>query len=179
MPTRDDPGLTHARERDPDAIVSSVTPSPHRRCPPPRSPSSAGGPAPSRLRALPVARVHAGGTHRDPYLAGARVRIRKIHDLEDLRTPGPTEPGCPHELLRPRPRRPIAPDASIVRSSDGRTHQYAQQSPPPSPRLTLGPSGRPSQRSPAFAPRQASPTMRSRVSECADTGDRCSGRFSS
>ena len=28
MPTRDDPGLTHARERDPDAIVSSVTPSP-------------------------------------------------------------------------------------------------------------------------------------------------------
>ncbi len=49
------------------------------------------------LALLPVARVDPGCPHRDPDLAGTRVRIREIHDLEDLRAPEPVEPDCLHQ----------------------------------------------------------------------------------
>ena len=56
------------------------------------------------LALLPVARVHAGRAHRDPDLAGTRMRIGQIHDLEDLRAPEPAETGCLHHSLRSRLR---------------------------------------------------------------------------
>src|SRR5689334_8081616 len=43
------------------------------------------------LALLPVARVDAGRAHRNPDLAGTRMRIGEIHDLEDLRVPEPAE----------------------------------------------------------------------------------------
>jgi len=39
------------------------------------------------LALLPVARVDTGRAHRDPDLAGLRMRIGEIDDLEDLRAP--------------------------------------------------------------------------------------------
>src|SRR5215472_15036868 len=56
------------------------------------------------LALLPVARVDAGRAHRNPDLAGTRVRIGEIHDLEDLRAPELVEPGCLHHSLRSRLR---------------------------------------------------------------------------
>ncbi len=58
------------------------------------------------LALLPVARVDAGGTDRDPDLARTRMRIGEIHDLEDLRTPKPAETNRLHHLLRSRPELP-------------------------------------------------------------------------
>src|SRR6185312_1405510 len=49
---------------------------------------------------LPVARVDAGRAHRNPDLAGTRMRIGEIHDLQDLRPPEPAEEGCLHHSLR-------------------------------------------------------------------------------
>jgi hypothetical protein len=43
------------------------------------------------LALLPVARVDAGRAHRDPDLAGTRMRIGEIHDLRG--PPGPRTPG--------------------------------------------------------------------------------------
>jgi hypothetical protein len=43
----------------------------------------------------------------DPDLAGAWVRVRKIHDLKDLRAPEPAELCCFQELLRSRPEGPM------------------------------------------------------------------------
>ena len=51
---------------------------------------------------LPVARVDAGRAHRNPNLAGARMWIGKVHDLEDLRTPELLETDCLHHFLRSR-----------------------------------------------------------------------------
>ena len=67
------------------------------------------------LALLPVARVDAGRAHRDPDLAGTRMRIGEIHDLEDLRAPEPAETDCLHHVcgvetpaFRPgRKRRPL------------------------------------------------------------------------
>ena len=66
------------------------------------------------LALLPVARVDACRAHRDPDLAGTRMRIGQIHDLEDLRAPEPAETDCLHRCLHSRPRsvppaRPAAP----------------------------------------------------------------------
>ena len=52
------------------------------------------------LALLPVARVDAGRAHRDPDLAGTRMRIGEIHDLEDLRAPELAETDCLHRSLR-------------------------------------------------------------------------------
>jgi hypothetical protein len=48
------------------------------------------------LALLPVAGVEAGRAHRDPDLAGPRMRIGQIHDLEDLRAAEPAEADCLH-----------------------------------------------------------------------------------
>ena len=48
-------------------------------------------------------RVDAGRVHRNPDLAGTRMRIGEIHDLEDLRPPEPVETDCLHHSLRSRP----------------------------------------------------------------------------
>src|SRR5262249_8669093 len=52
------------------------------------------------LALLPVARVDAGRAYRDANLAGSRMRIREVNDLEDLRAPEAAEAGCPHQRLR-------------------------------------------------------------------------------
>src|SRR5262249_16705873 len=49
---------------------------------------------------LPVARVDAGRAHGNPDLAGTRMRIGEIHDLEDLRAPEPAETDCLHHPPR-------------------------------------------------------------------------------
>ncbi len=53
---------------------------------------------------LPVARVDAGRAHRDPDLAGTRMRIGQVHDLEDLRAAELAETDCLHHSLRSRLR---------------------------------------------------------------------------
>src|SRR5271165_2254528 len=55
------------------------------------------------LALLPVARVDTGRADRDPDLAGTRMRIGEIHDLQDLRPTEPAEPDCHHHSLRSRP----------------------------------------------------------------------------
>jgi hypothetical protein len=60
-------------------------------------------PAHQALAQLPVGRIDAGRVHRDPDLAGPRVRIRKIHDFEDLRAPELAIADCLHHSLRSRP----------------------------------------------------------------------------
>jgi hypothetical protein len=49
------------------------------------------------LALLPVARVDAGRAHRNPDLAGTRMRIGELHDLEDLRAPEPIETDRLHQ----------------------------------------------------------------------------------
>jgi hypothetical protein len=61
-------------------------------------------PAHQALAQLPVGRIDAGRAYSDPDLARPHVRIRKIHDLEDLWAPELAEAGCLHHSLRSRPR---------------------------------------------------------------------------
>jgi hypothetical protein len=51
---------------------------------------------------LPVARVNTGRAHRDPDLAGTRMRIGQIHDLENLRASELAEADCLHRCLHSR-----------------------------------------------------------------------------
>ena len=54
------------------------------------------------LALLPVARVDAGRAHRNPDLAGTRMRIGEIHDLKHLRAPELAETDCLQHSLRSR-----------------------------------------------------------------------------
>ena len=71
------------------------------------------------LALLPVARVDACRAHRDPDLAGTRMRIGQIHDLENLRAPELAEADCLHRCLHPGPAaHRSTPDAGFaVRST--------------------------------------------------------------
>ena len=55
-----------------------------------------------RCASSPSRRVDAGRAHDDPDLAGTRVRVGEIHDLEDLGATEPAELGCFHHWLRGR-----------------------------------------------------------------------------
>jgi hypothetical protein len=48
---------------------------------------------------LAICLIDAGRMHNDPNLSGTRIRIGKIHNLEDIGTSEPTELRCFHELL--------------------------------------------------------------------------------
>jgi hypothetical protein len=61
------------------------------------------------LALLPVTRVDAGRSHRDPDLARTRMRLGQIRDLEDLRAPELAETDCLHHLLRSRLRASRSP----------------------------------------------------------------------
>src|SRR5579875_428668 len=61
-------------------------------------------PARQALALLPAARVDADRAHRNPDLAGTRMRIGQIHDLEDPRAPELAETDRLHRCLRSRPR---------------------------------------------------------------------------
>src|SRR6185436_5690797 len=65
---------------------------------------------------LPVDRVHAGRTHRDPNLPGARVRVRGLRPLEYFRTPVRRELQGSHPTVLPRRRdiRRLRQQASAV-----------------------------------------------------------------
>jgi hypothetical protein len=62
-----------------------------------------GSSAPIRPCALSSRSIDAGRVRRDPDLAGPGLRIRKIHDLKDLRDPELAEADCLHHSLRSRP----------------------------------------------------------------------------
>ena len=74
-------------------------------------------PAMQALAQLPVGRIDADRAHRDPDMAGPRVRVRKIHDLEDLRAPELAVAGCLHRSLLSSPN----PECSACRVRHGRS----------------------------------------------------------
>jgi hypothetical protein len=59
-------------------------------------------PTPSWSSARVAVSMAAGRAHRNPDLAGTRMRIGKIHDLENLRAPELAETHCPQHWLRSR-----------------------------------------------------------------------------
>ena len=69
---------------------------------------------------LPIARVDAGGADRDPHLAGTRMRVGQLDDLEHFRAAEPAEADCLHRSLRSLPGRAVDTGHSVPPTPSGR-----------------------------------------------------------